>query len=104
MPREVSGPTEKRVAYTPGPWLIDPANTKQIGVYVPSYPNVVANVARRHNGVGEANARLIAAAPELLDVSKRILGHTKVGYQSIVLPILLVQDLEQAVARAEKGE
>lgn len=63
-------------AYTPGPWTWDePSNWHGLSarVYVPEPYGVVAKVpieAWRPRSIGKANARLIAAAPELLEALK----------------------------------
>jgi hypothetical protein len=66
--------------HTPGPWELSEAQYKDgFGTYrrveqVEQFGDVVASVCIRHavnhtlNACGDANARLIAAAPELLEM------------------------------------
>lgn len=58
--------------HTPGPWLVDDKSSNDVYRYVLAECDDIHPVARvtldgiRHDSVAEANARLIAAAPELL--------------------------------------
>lgn len=74
--------------HTPGPWELSEAEYKEgFGTYrrveqVEQFGDVVASVCIRHtvnhtlNAAGDANARLIAAAPDLLEALKDMLdGH-----------------------------
>lgn len=66
--------------HTPGPWrTIESTNTTMRTVVGPDFPGqgyiADVNLCRTNNAQdvdGEANARLIAAAPELLEVVKRV--------------------------------
>jgi hypothetical protein len=70
--------------HTPGPWELSEAKYKEgFGTYrrveqVEQFGDVVASVCIRHtvnhtlNAAGDANARLIAAAPELLEALKLV--------------------------------
>lgn len=54
--------------HTPGPWGL----SKNVEIWIKAGPVHVATVPRAHDGDwSEANARLIAAAPELLEVVQR---------------------------------
>ena len=46
----------------------------------------------------EANARLIAESPVLLDIAERVWKHAKIDG---TLPVLLLQDIEAAIARVK---
>lgn len=61
--------------HTPGPWNIA-ANFHQTGRIIGSDDNAIAEVNGRKDALGQANARLIASAPDLLAVLKQILEHT----------------------------
>ncbi len=87
--------------HTPGPWSLDRLNF-QWTISVPdarqTNPLVetgktVANVMG-NNSTAEANARLIAAAPELLEVAKIAIG----------LAVAFKKDLDAGVAFAEDKE
>lgn len=63
-------------AHTPGPWLFDEENTGRdynigYGIYTNESGRTLAHIPLREaDGIAEANARLIAAAPELLEASR----------------------------------
>jgi hypothetical protein len=62
--------------HTPGPWQID---SEAGQVHIVTTGSAIARVmAMRADGCGEANSRLIAAAPELLAALKtaaEVIGH-----------------------------
>lgn len=64
---EISGETEKASQkHTPGPWVIHEAGTYRYPeVIIPNGREVIAAAIN-----GKANARLIAAAPDLLEACK----------------------------------
>lgn len=97
--------------HTPGPWKAD----KTWGL-ITALGGMV-EVAACHAGRGslqetDANARLIAAAPELLGIVKRIAEvseafdtNTDKGLRALVLSMLdLGNDAKQAIAKAEGRE
>ena len=61
--------------HTPGPWLVEDKSSNDVYRYVLAECDDIHPVARitldgiRHDDVAEANARLIAAAPELLEAA-----------------------------------
>ncbi len=64
-------------SHTPGPWIIQDDNENihlAIVVDSPTESNVIAGPFNRDVARHMANARLIAAAPELLRVSKRLVS------------------------------
>lgn len=75
--------------HTPGPWELSEAVYKEgFGTYrrveqVQEFGDVVASVCIRHavnhtlDACGDANSRLIAAAPELLEALKEVLDCDK---------------------------
>lgn len=77
---------DTRTAHTPGPWTCDePSNWHGLDarVFVPEPYGVVAQVpieAWRPRSIGRANARLIAAAPELLGALKIIVSDFETDY------------------------
>ena len=61
--------------HTPGPWIFDPSNTGSdfdtgYGIYTEPYTMSIERVVGK--GTPEANARLISAAPEMLEALKNI--------------------------------
>ena len=68
--------------HTPGPWIQDEDNPLCIGTPKPWYPRQVYRIVAtleggkeytaNHNATAEANARLITAAPELLEALRSV--------------------------------
>jgi len=70
--------------HTPGPWAID-WNVSRLDVFSGDAATLVASIRRSAISAGidetaRANARLIAAAPDLLDVAETIELGIKRGY------------------------
>jgi len=60
-------------AHTPGPWHVrGPARTSGWGVCIVGGLTYVARIPGRASARKEANTRLIAAAPELLDALREL--------------------------------
>jgi hypothetical protein len=71
--------TDKNTKHTPGPWNISPLSLsgEDSGVYIYSGMLQIVDVLRRPDStVTWANARLIAAAPELLEALLAVLPNT----------------------------
>ncbi len=81
--------------HTPGPWTYDAANTGSI-----LHPYGVVQVGGESEE-REANARLIAAAPELLEVAKRMLAFEQRLLASNDGGPQLASDIRAAIAKAE---
>lgn len=92
--------------YTPRPWVQafhhSPVRMPSVDIFSPA-GNLIANVVR------EADARLIAAAPDLLEACKaslRQLGLTKGHARLLDLPVetapQVARLLEAAIAKAEE--
>ena len=102
--------TTEKVKHTPGPWTL----TEHSGKYTPRHIIRSKNAAiiefASFGSVGieqrEANARLIAAAPELLEALEQ--AHTLIGELLIdnVLgeDVIPVHDAMMAAIRKAKGE
>lgn len=68
----VAGPVEPTVRqHTPGPWHV--AN----GVQIRSQRDQIAKVWMMRDGEGNANAALIAAAPDMLNALRSLLRHAE---------------------------
>lgn len=97
----------KIATHTPGPWELSGGNTS---VWAISPPNARVRIAdiRQHspmNGVdNEANARLIAAAPELLEACKwadRVIQDFRGQVRTEVMSDVALSKLKAAIAKAE---
>ncbi len=69
-------PTQPNKAHTPGPWCID-WNVSRLDIFSSSAETLIASVRRSAlsssiDETAKANARLIAAAPELLDAAIKV--------------------------------
>lgn len=64
------------ISHTPGPWIVDPAEDVPLAVIqdTPDGFGVAEIVAQGPEG--EADARLIAAAPDMLEALQRIVAVT----------------------------
>ena len=60
----------KLVGHTPGPWVV---RTTGLSSYVEAREGDIS-IAECHDDCSEANARLIAAAPEMLEALKDVLA------------------------------
>ena len=63
--------------HTPGPWMVTPDHDEGIGWrHVSSFPEGFGDIATtwsgKHGDASEANARLIAAAPDMLDALEEL--------------------------------
>lgn len=88
--------------HTPGPWFAE-RPYKEPGLYVTAAPNT-ALIARVWND-NEANARLIAAAPELLKALERlVLGYDCNDYCDDESHLEEFDDARAAIALASPQE
>jgi len=62
------------MSHTPGPWINDRSHPEWERNVVWSGDMVVARVVDDQHANADANARLIAAAPELLEVCRKLLA------------------------------
>jgi hypothetical protein len=84
-------------AHTPGPWRYKSCeDTNYMRIYCSNDPSEGDNL---RGYCGEANARLIAAAPELLEALRRARPHIGVGY-SAVQQYEITRLVDAAVAKA----
>lgn len=68
--------TTKKAQHTPGPWKVSRTGEElQISaISTPGYFAVIRGACAGAHEQGEANARLIAAAPELLEALEELVG------------------------------
>jgi hypothetical protein len=88
--------TDKNTKHTPGPWNISPLSLsgEDSGVYIYSGMMQIVGVLRRPDStVTWANARLIAAAPDMADILLRSYTHVSHGGPTYV-------ELEEVLKRA----
>ena len=94
------------VKHTPGPWRYEPQNgspTTGQHMISGSKPGYLAEVRDCGSGDVVANARLIAAAPELLAVLKE-LQESAVYWSEYDVPLGIVDRINAAIAKAEGSE
>lgn len=89
--------------HTPGPWLAVPDGSNW-NVVVPAQSGfdhfVVGNEGLyRCDGSDEANARLIAAAPDMLAALKGLFAHTRIC--ALRIDQNPIEDARAAIAKAE---
>lgn len=69
--------TETKVGHTPGPWMVSPVSTYVVcPVSNPKFGICITNDEDESTPQDGANARLIAAAPELLDALRILYEET----------------------------
>ena len=91
-----------RNEHTPGPWKVSSYN-HHYGTYkIEPWAQIERNWLIKkditdHHGEREANARLIAAAPELLEVCEEVLNNMEVSLE-------MFTKLKHALSRAKEGE
>ena len=95
--------------HTPGPWVVDDANPELVAQLVEGIYEYVASTAignfcstERSGKEEEANARLIAAAPDLLEACKKALEAICAGAELWMLEDVKLH-CRAAIAKAEKG-
>jgi hypothetical protein len=83
--------TDKKVGHTPGPWRYDSRedeDNNDFEIHTPEFEKWVALVKSSQVGdSGEANARLIAAAPDLLEALEQVIRHGLIeqdGYETVL--------------------
>lgn len=97
--------------HTPGPWQFeDQEPNEEIEIFVPAQPcgrYVIATVCYGYDEPFEsqqrANAKLIAAAPELLAAAQKVLDglHARIDMAKVETPVFVgIADLASAIAKA----
>ena len=85
--------------HTPGPWKVsrqNPSPTTGEWMISGSKPGYLAEVRDCGSGDVQANARLISAAPELLEIVKSILADDMMQY----LPAEYIEKIRSSIAKA----
>ena len=95
----------KQTAHTPGPWESYPHSTEPITTIIGNRTDGIAKVlASGNRELDTANARLIAAAPELLaalrNVTDSMLASRRLG-RGLEVPTQFIDDARVAIAKAE---
>jgi hypothetical protein len=87
--------------HTPGPWRID--SKTRFGDYTIAAGESVRTCEFIAKTQSEANARLIAAAPELLDALKRLIGeHADLGEVDLTnADRAAIEQAREAISKAE---
>ena len=87
--------------HTPGPWAV--YGTLHPGEFIIHQGGHGLAVTRRANGSGNANARLIAAAPELLEALRKLVAYVDENVASRDVDPHMDR-AEAAIAKATGGE
>ena len=96
--------SREAMKHTPGPWVVDPAVRQGFTVYAPKEGFIVGTQDEegRYGAIeSEANARLIAAAPELLEALKSVIAWLDAPDESAFSDSELAR---AAIAKATGGE
>lgn len=89
------------MTHTPGPWRIGPKHKDgTFAIHAGKASVVHCTPFGSSNGHAEANARLIAAAPELLEACKAIFDY----YDEDDLMVGDIEKLRAAIAKATNNE
>lgn len=83
--------------HTPGPWVVDRTHPELERNVVWSGDQIIASVVNDQHGNADANARLVAAAPELLEALRYMVANAEAeGWSEMMLA-----DATAAIAKAE---
>ena len=88
-----------KVSFTPGPWVIPPKYTR-ISVWTEDGERHIADCKSESASAKEnhANARLIAAAPDLLNALQRLLRMVENGANSGVVKLAAQNAISKALS------
>jgi hypothetical protein len=101
--------TATRDAHTPGPWRSRSTAPQEVGV-PEGWPIRIESAAAGHDGelvaqsYGDANARLIAAAPDLLDTLHEVKGLLEGITAFDCSTSATYQNIRAVLAKAEAGQ
>jgi hypothetical protein len=98
---------QKSAQHTPGPWTVHPASPRKV---IDTTGTVIASCGRVEKVPDSiyanylANARLIAAAPELLEACKQMVGMMEAEDGGISISMRpIYNSTKLTIAKAEKG-
>jgi hypothetical protein len=96
----------EKTKHTPGPWRTDfNSYDNQWRVYEKNGPPIINSLFKPSGEIGEANARLIAAAPDLLEACEVLLkAAPELWGDDIEKWPRLMDRVEAAIAKAEGRE
>jgi len=93
-----------RGGWTPGPWVCSPQNNNPFCAWDVKAPNEVNGYICTTSGNAKANARLIAAAPEMIELLQEILScacsRDAGNYREIQVPYVLTESIVKAIKKA----
>ena len=94
---------ERNAKHTPGPWMLDHPIGLVLDAAGAAIQTAGANCLNDDDGSGYANARLIAAAPDLLQALKETLAYwDSCGFSDCEPDCeCIVQSVQAAIAKAE---
>ena len=82
--------------HTQGPWKYQEESDKHTHIVRAKNDYMICHLSQDTSGISEANARLIASAPELLEACKKCYSLLFNGIKQD-----LVKELKQVIAKAE---
>jgi hypothetical protein len=93
-----------QATHTPGPWEISKNEAGELDICEAGAGNMLADLAKCKNA--EANARLIAAAPDLLEALRGLLRETRQSVPNINVKkhfslMVQMEEAKSAIAKAE---
>lgn len=70
-----------KTKHTPAPWIIQNEDSAETVFYIQCKSGNLGSAYNKAGGEGLANAKLIAAAPELLEALLKLMEYTQQGYK-----------------------
>jgi len=89
---------ETKSTHTPAPWSVEKRGHAD-DICAKGY-GVVCEMPDEPDSEARANARLIAAAPDLLEACKGVLHHNSAVKAEYQLPQSLIRQIQSAIAKA----
>lgn len=95
---------QTKATFTPGPWFYDHNHPGEIRYGKGYASDVICRMERGDWEQLEANAHLIAMAPELLEALKACVKRLKLGCYSPTTDLLVSMKIEDLIRKAEGQE